>query len=133
MSENLELVRTIFADWERGDFGSTEWADPEIECVFPDGPSPGRWTGITAMAHANRDFVSAWDDLRFTGSEYREIAADGVLVLFDRRGRGKRSGVELGKLKSEGAALFKIRDGAVTRVTFYADRGRALAELGLDE
>src|SRR5450755_1920365 len=44
VSANLDLVRSIFADWERGDYRSGEWAHPEIEVVFADGPSPGRWT-----------------------------------------------------------------------------------------
>ena len=43
---------------------SAEWADPEIEFVVADGPEPGSWTGLPAMAEASRDFLGAWEDCR---------------------------------------------------------------------
>jgi ketosteroid isomerase-like protein len=128
-SANLDLVRSIYATWERGDFSSAEWAHPEIEYVITDGPSPGRSTGLAGVAEASRDFLSAWEDFRLEVEEYRELDDERVLVLARRSGRGKTSGLELGE--SKGASLFHLRDGKVMQLVQYFDRDRALADVGL--
>jgi ketosteroid isomerase-like protein len=132
MSANLDLVRAIYAGWERGDFSKAEWASPEIEYVIADGPDPGSRTGLAAMAEAWRDRLSTWEDARFQVDDYREVDDERVLVCFHGSGRGKGSGLELGELARPAASLFQVRDSRVVRLIFYWDRDRALADLGLE-
>jgi ketosteroid isomerase-like protein len=63
--ENVDLVRSIYAEWERGEFRATpRWADPGIEFVVPDGPEPSTRTG-RAAAPGVEAFVRLWEHLRF--------------------------------------------------------------------
>ncbi len=129
-SANLELVRSIFAAWQRGDFSSAEWADSEIEFSIADGPAPGSWKGLTEMATGWREFLSAWEDFRAEQiDEYRELDAERVLALQRFSVRGKASGLDLKQVR--GANLFHFREGKVIRLVLYWQRERALAELGL--
>jgi ketosteroid isomerase-like protein len=77
------------------------------------------------------DMANAWEELRTVVDEYRQLDDERVLVLLRRSGRGKTSGLELGGIGSEGAAMFHVRDGKVTRLVVYFDRRRALAGLDL--
>jgi ketosteroid isomerase-like protein len=133
MSENLDLVRSIYAEWERGDFSRTDWADPEIEYVFAGGPEPGTRTGLTGMAEGWREWLSAWEDYRVEADEYRELDEGRVLVLSHYSGRGKTSGLEVRQMRTDGATLFHVRDSKVMRFVGYWDRDTALADLGLAE
>jgi hypothetical protein len=77
-SANLDLVRSLYAAWESGDFFTdAEWAHPEIECVVADGPTPGDERELAGMATIWRDIVGACKDFRSTAEEYIEID-DGV-------------------------------------------------------
>jgi 2-(1,2-epoxy-1,2-dihydrophenyl)acetyl-CoA isomerase len=129
-STNLDLVRSVYAGWERGDFSADDWADPEIELVRADTPEAGTWTGIAGMATAFREFLSAWEHVRIEPTDYRELDEERVLVLAQFRGRGKTSGVDLARVWTKAASLFEIRAGKVKKLVLYADYERALADLG---
>jgi len=128
---NLDLVRAIYDRWERGDFSSVDWADPELEYEIADGPAPGRWKGIAGLREGGLGFMSSWQDLHVAAEETRELDATRILVLTRLRGRGKTSGVELGEVQARGADILDIRDGKVVRFVLYHDRERALDELDL--
>jgi ketosteroid isomerase-like protein len=131
-SANVELVRSIFEDWARGDFSRSDWAHPEIEYVFVGGPEPGSWTGMVAMKEAWRAWLSAWEDVRINAEESCELDGERVLLLSSYSGRGKRSGLEVGQMRTDAAMLFHVRDGKVTRFVGYWERDRAFADLGLE-
>jgi ketosteroid isomerase-like protein len=131
--ENVQLVRSICAAWNRGDYRSVEWAHPEIEFIVVEGPQPGTWTGLAGMAEGWRAWLSAWEDFRQEAADYREVDDERVLVFFRCSGRGKTSGLDLAQMHPELAAVFHVREGTVTRFVGYVDRTRALEAVGLRE
>ncbi|TMK97822.1 MAG: hypothetical protein E6G34_08995 [Actinobacteria bacterium] len=132
-SANLELVRSIYAQWERGDVSSSEWAHPLISVVFADGPNPGSWTGLAGLAEGWVDVLKEWEHFHPEVEQYRELDSERILVLVRWHGRGKRSGVQVGETGAKGAHLFHLSANKVTRLVTYLDRERALAEVGLQE
>lgn len=130
-AENVEIIRSIFAPWERGDFSSVAWADPNIQYMLVGGPGPDSWAGLSGMVASWRDWLSTWEDVLFEAEEYRELDDGRVLVLVHvTGGRGKTSGLELREVRTEGASLFEVHNGKVTRFVNYWERDRALADLG---
>jgi ketosteroid isomerase-like protein len=131
MSENLDLVRSIYASWGRGDFSRATWADRDISFEFADGPEPGRWTGLEAMSKAYGDWLRGWRDFSAKPERYMEADDRRILVFVLNSGRGRASGVGLEQRSV--ANLFELSDGKVTRFVIYWDRARALADLGIEE
>jgi hypothetical protein len=128
----VELVRSIFSSWERGDFGSAEWAHPQIEYVIADGPTPGSWRGLSSMADGWREFLNAWEDYRAMSDEFIELDDERVVVILRTvSGRGRTSGMELRDVQGQHVNLFHLRGGRVTRLVIYFEGERALADLGV--
>lgn len=133
MSVNMDLVRSIFANWERGDFGGTAGLHPDIAWEYVGGPEPGSGSGLAAMARPMRDWLHAWERWAIEATDYRELGGERILVLCRGVGRGKTSGLDLGQLATDGANLFELRDGKVARLVVYWHRDLAFAALGLAE
>jgi hypothetical protein len=102
-SANLELVRSIFAAWEVGDFSSIDWAHPEIELVFGDGPDPGSWVGLPAVAERWREQLSTWYDYRVAAGEIHD--GERVIVLSSFSARGRASGLDLERIGRRWASM----------------------------
>ena len=128
--ENVNLVRSIYAAWGRGEFDATEWADMKIEFEIIGGPDPGCWHGIAGMTEGWRGWLAAWDGYSAEADEFRELDGDRVLVLGRMAGRGKTSGINV---ETEFANLLEVRDSKVTRLCLFSSRDRALADLDLPE
>ena len=134
MSENLELVRSIYADWERGDFSNADWADPGIEFLQLDGPEPSHATGLAGMRDAWRGRRNVFEHVRVEAEQIREVDPARVLVLVRNHARAKVSGIDIERLGGARTAnVWSLRDGKVTRLAIYWNRDRALADLGLEE
>ena len=130
-SANVELVRSILAEWERADFRSVSWAHPDIEYVVIGGPEPGAWRGLAEMAASVRDFMRAWESYGIEAEDVRALDDDRVLALVRLHGRGKGSGLDISETGANGAQVWQVRDGQVAALRLYWDRNQALAELGV--
>jgi ketosteroid isomerase-like protein len=128
VSENLDFVRSIYANWERGDFGRTFGLHPEIAWAYVGGPEPSNGSGMAGLATAMRKWLEAWEEWHLEATDYRELDGDRILVLCRGFGRGKTSGLEI---STEGGNLFEVRGGKVTRLVSYWSRDDAITDLGL--
>ena len=124
-SENVALLRPIYAEWGRGNWRpSFEIYDPEMEWGWSD-----EFPGLGGVFKDDRNpnprlhtWLSGWEHWRAEANEYLE-RGDYVIVLATYHGRGKGSGVEI---QQQGAHVFKLRDGKVVRLEIFASRARAM-------
>jgi ketosteroid isomerase-like protein len=130
MSEkNVEIVRSILADWARGDFSSVDWADPEIEYIQPLEKVGTR--GVDALDRRWRDFLGAWKYFATKPERFIDVGDDRVLVLVSFEAHGRAS--DAPTTGFSGGQLFTLREGKVVRLALYSTHAEALEAAGLSE
>jgi ketosteroid isomerase-like protein len=88
---------------------------------------PGVVRGRAAIVAAARELAAPWDPYSVDVEQLFDVD-DGVLALVTVRGRGRASGIDL---TAAVAHLWKLRDGKVVAMVYYAEREEALAAHGL--
>jgi ketosteroid isomerase-like protein len=123
---NVDLVRTLFDDFNRGDFEAAfakiaedvEWGAP------PDMPDTGgAYHGHEGVVTGFGRFMGAWERIDVDLEDV--IERDGrVVVQTHWRGRSKGTGIEVDQRVAQ---LYELSDGRVTRVRQFRTLDEALA------
>jgi ketosteroid isomerase-like protein len=124
--ENVEIVRSVYQGWSRGDFSQIEVFHPDIDFEMVDWPHQTRARGIEEMWRTWRSTLSAWDDFRAVPTEYVDCGHN-VLVINQIQGSGKESGAEV---SAETATVWTVDGGRVVRLALYWDIARAREAAG---
>jgi ketosteroid isomerase-like protein len=131
--ENVEVVRQIYAEWERGNFeAALPLLDAEVtfETFMPDSNETVVVHGLERLASFMRDWFGQWRDYRVSGDEFRAVGTDHVFVAGRQAGTGRQSGAEV---DSPGFTVWTFRAGKVVRLLAHYDRDAALEAVGLRE
>jgi ketosteroid isomerase-like protein len=131
VSANLDLVRSIYVIWDRGE-SALSLMDERVVWDFSRRQiEPEVYHGHEAVRSFRRTLLEAWSELRYAPSDFVS-AGERVLVLLTFGGKGRSSGVEVAERI---AHLWTLRDGKVVSLEYFGDvaEGRAaLADLGLE-
>lgn len=131
--ENVETVRRIYAEWERGNFfGDPDLFDPDIHVVWVDAilVPEGETHGLRQLSETMMPFLEAWDDARATAQKILDAGGDDVLALVVWQGRGRRSGVPV---EQHQTSVWTVVEGRITRLVNYGDPAKGLKAAGFSE
>jgi ketosteroid isomerase-like protein len=134
-AENVELgKRAIEALARRNVDAYDDLYAPDLEW-FPAGPlalqgdSYAGYRGREGLETYVKDSSVMWEEVSTVEEEFRDLG-DCVLMLGRLQVRVRNSGVTL---DSPGGVVFEFRDGKISRMRAYLERGEALRAAGLEE
>jgi ketosteroid isomerase-like protein len=127
---SLELVRTIYKAWSRGDFSVGEGlVGEDFEWhQFAQAVEPGARRG-DAIGDSLRNLFEVYENFRVEPVEFID-AGDKVVVVQRARATGRGSGIELDQPL---ASVWTVQAETLVRHEVYLSRYDALRAVGLDD
>jgi ketosteroid isomerase-like protein len=129
--ENVEIVRSTWAAYARGDFEAslaayaenTVWDDTRYR---PDGAVH---VGHAALVDVARTWRGTWERYDIEAEDVLDAGSDKVAVVLREEGKGKGGGVEL---TNRWGVVVTVRDGKIVHTMVYRTP-EALEAVGLSE
>jgi ketosteroid isomerase-like protein len=131
MSENVEIVRSIYEAVNRRDFDAA-FRDlaPDVEFTTPPrGPTAGTYRGREEIQGFGRELFGAFETWTYEPEEFIE-SGDQVVVVNKARMQPRGSSAEI---ELRNGNLWTIRDGKVVSMRVFAKPEEALEAAGLRE
>src|SRR3954452_23993319 len=128
--ENVEIVRSLYAKTERGDFAFLG-REQDLAAVFApsfewhtrqDLPDAGIRTGYQGLARLGAEWTEAFEDFHLDVDELldaRDYVVAAARICGSLRGSGHQ-------VEVEETQVWKMRDGRATEVRAYLTRSEAL-------
>ena len=125
--ENVELVRELQRDWNRGETAvRADVFHPDVEFLPLRSATEGGYRGISGVEAFVKDTVDVFDKFElhyeFTDLEERVLAWGSIHVR--ARGSGIETSIETG-------GLYEFRDGKIVRWEDFGSKDKALEAAGL--
>jgi ketosteroid isomerase-like protein len=127
--ENVEFVRAVYAEWERGNFSAgVDRYDPDAVLVQGEGfPEAGSYQGLAGFANYMHIFLDAWEKVTIEAEELID-AGDSVVAAVLQTGIGKGSGAST---ELRFFQVWTFREGKVIRLEVIRDRDAAFEAAGI--
>jgi ketosteroid isomerase-like protein len=122
----VDVVRACFEAWRRGDFEEA-LARYSEDAAWINAMDGAVERGPRGVARGMEEWVGAFHDYWLEFDDLVE-AGDKVVFLWRQGGIGKASGV---RVEDEGAMVFTVREGRITRAEGFSDRAEAFADAGV--
>jgi len=128
-NRELEVIRELYAHWERGDFTYSKAFAEDYVWKAGDAIESGEFKGLAEVREAWRAWLQAWDGFSVEAEEVIPGSDGRYVVMQLFRGKGKASGLES---EERSAAVLTMRDGLIARAEGFWDRDAALQAAGVE-
>src|SRR2546430_17712226 len=123
-AESVALVRKFVDSFNRLDLEAVvDELDPEVELhEWPTAPGARTYHGSDGVRQALDSWFESWEWMQVEIDDLIEVG-DRVLLTLNQRARGRGSTIEI---EAKAFNVFTLKDGKVTLMQLFNDRGPAL-------
>ena len=127
--ENVEVVRSLQDDWNRGDTtADPDRVHPDLEFLPRRAATEGAYRGLAGLERFIADTLEVFEkfELHYEYADLGERVLAWGHIHVRARGSGIETDIEIG-------GVFEFRDGKVVRWEDFGSKDKALEALGLSE